>query len=40
MEHDIKYLNKNIGQFSCADVVDILPLFALFYFSSHKDKTL
>lgn len=31
IEHDIKYLNKNIGQFSCAGVIDTLPLSALLF---------
>ncbi len=31
IEHDMKYLNKNIGQFSCAGVIDTLPLSALLF---------
>jgi len=31
IEHDMKYLNKNIGQFRCAGVIDTLPLSALLF---------
>ena len=31
IEHDMKYLNKNIGQFSCRGVIDTLHLSALLF---------
>ena len=31
IDHDMKYLNKNIGQFRCAGVIDTLHLSALLF---------